>query len=1024
MKRTEKLFLLPILLTVMACLAGCRKDGMEEAGMPQGAGTQIPLYIPAAEPVTVYGAPTLGECNIRNAAVMLLDGEGTVRDVELIAAINHNGSQKPSLQLRRLAPKDGDLLAVVCNFAGEPTNEQLESLKGQKLDEARALFVVEPTEPIEDIWSYEFPRQTVLHTPLLMSGSGVWPFDDTQKRLRMTLQVAKISVVVDPAVAESMGWGENSSNDLKFTTCANPRTTDWDLPGIDAAAVDFSLSDAYWSEPQKVVFATSESDRKAPRGIYVYEGTVSSDDPYIQSKYPANVVVIERYTPQSGSRFWGLTYDVMSDTNSDKVDEYRSFERGKHYIFYVKDIYDKGYGTVEECMKNPSNVKYDIIVEDDWSASIDYNGQYVLKADADIVPVFETEEPMNLVRIGFQMAGNTNDESSFRREAYLYYSDSGAVPTSKVQLYDAEGEALPDNMIVFGADYQFPAEGYLFKYTATDVSEPMCLRLIFGNITKEILLGRGVLNVKVPATVSHDGNTTTAEIEAYIELPDGEQKPLPWQIEFTDEDGNVVPRPSWITMPAYSGTGSDDVAMTIAPQTLSSLSVMEQNPTVSNYDLSTRGGQISQNTANCYIVSAPGTYTLPLVYGNAIKDGQPNPSAWTSKAAQTQNGNVLTRFIDHTGQGIGTGLSQADAPYIYKKYSISGAKLLWQDVDGMITDVNTDGENLTFRVTDKITFGNAVLAVFVGDDIAWSWHIWVTDYNPYVAYDSATNDGTLPVQNRTAPNTTLDFMTEHLGWCPPKIYNERTAMIRLTSAETEMVATAQVVQELYEQVGSNLYYQWGRKDPLPGQIGNTNVQTYGPAEYIWPSVGSSAGSQVLYQSDIQEYIKYPYKVVSDDMMDTKYYNLWSADKGSIPPSLSVCTDKVVKTVYDPSPAGFCVPPSGAFTGFTSNGDNASSLEALNVDGRWENGMFFYCKLDRQGETIYFPASGARGGNGEVDYVGRYGYAWSSDPGNEGESDGDPIYGRRLGFHHSWMVNTQAKGGGRSAGFPIRPVREF
>lgn len=42
----------------------------------------------------------------------------------------------------------------------------------------------------------------------------------------------------------------------------------------------------------------------------------------------------------------------------------------------------------------------------------------------------------------------------------------------------------------------------------------------------------------------------------------------------------------------------------------------------SPYDLSThdeKGDPIAQTTANCYVVSAAGTYQLPLVYGNAIK---------------------------------------------------------------------------------------------------------------------------------------------------------------------------------------------------------------------------------------------------------------------------------------------------------------------------------------------------------------------------------------------------------------------
>ena len=59
------------------------------------------------------------------------------------------------------------------------------------------------------------------------------------------------------------------------------------------------------------------------------------------------------------------------------------------------------------------------------------------------------------------------------------------------------------------------------------------------------------------------------------------------------------------------------------------------------------------------------------------------------------------------------------------------------------SSVQLSGNRLAFRVTDKIDYGNAVLAVFAGNTIAWSWHIWATDYDPYAA------DATKTVQNRT-----------------------------------------------------------------------------------------------------------------------------------------------------------------------------------------------------------------------------------------------------------------------------------
>ena len=43
-------------------------------------------------------------------------------------------------------------------------------------------------------------------------------------------------------------------------------------------------------------------------------------------------------------------------------------------------------------------------------------------------------------------------------------------------------------------------------------------------------------------------------------------------------------------------------------------------------------------------------------------------------------------------------------------------------------------------------------------------------------------------------------------------------------------------------------------------------------------------------------------------------------------------NSVVKTVYDPSPVGFKMPASNAFTGFTTTGQNSYTQSELNVDG--------------------------------------------------------------------------------------------
>ena len=103
-------------------------------------------------------------------------------------------------------------------------------------------------------------------------------------------------------------------------------------------------------------------------------------------------------------------------------------------------------------------------------------------------------------------------------------------------------------------------------------------------------------------------------------------------------------------------------------------------------------------TANCYIMNAPGTYRLPLVYGNAIdKVKVPgtgnNTSAYTSSAPASYN--ILSTFINHRGVGITN-------PYIYNNANCTPAKctLIWQDAQNLVTGValSADRHFLQFTV--------------------------------------------------------------------------------------------------------------------------------------------------------------------------------------------------------------------------------------------------------------------------------------------------------------------------------------
>ncbi len=102
--------------------------------------------------------------------------------------------------------------------------------------------------------------------------------------------------------------------------------------------------------------------------------------------------------------------------------------------------------------------------------------------------------------------------------------------------------------------------------------------------------------------------------------------PVAWTAEFVEDDGaggyNVISRPDWLTAFTASGAGSSSssyratiAAQTAVPPTRITRHCGKQEPVSGTYDLSTKGGTTAMNTANCYVINAPGKYSLPLVYG-------------------------------------------------------------------------------------------------------------------------------------------------------------------------------------------------------------------------------------------------------------------------------------------------------------------------------------------------------------------------------------------------------------------------
>ena len=201
--------------------------------------------------------------------------------------------------------------------------------------------------------------------------------------------------------------------------------------------------------------------------------------------------------------------------------------------------------------------------------------------------------------------------------------------------------------------------------------------------------------------------------------------------------------------------------------------------------------------------------------------------------------------------------------------------------------------------------------------------------------------------------------------------------------------------------GYATFYQFGRKDALPG------IDTTPDGSF-----NKNGGNDMSIQNGIQNpgtFYGYGSSWEYNPPASYTYNNLWSMDN-----TVTGYNDNaVVKTIYDPCPAGFHMPASNAFTGFTTTGDNSNTEFEFNVGGDWDMGWDF---KGTGTNTVYFPALGVRRyDNGSLADVGIQGSAWSAGPKSH------TYYCCGLNFAQ-WYVYPRYQGG-RSVGWPVRPVSE-
>lgn len=373
-------------------------------------------------------------------------------------------------------------------------------------------------------------------------------------------------------------------------------------------------------------------------------------------------------------------------------------------------------------------------------------------------------------------------------------------------------------------------------------------------------------------------------------------------------------------------------------------------------DLSMRdihGVSCPRTTANCYVVQMEGEYCFPLVYGCAISVGVDNPASYTN------NGGTYSHdFVNHLDHAIASPWIERNEGCVPLKAEISVA-----DADGILEGValaqGPDGLYLRFKAVSVPSEGaNAVVSATDKDGIVlWSWHLWFW------------KDSLQPVDIVNRTKVTYSILPVNLG------------------------------SRMSEGRIHNWFYQWGR--PVPMICGATADSTskatnYGARETMDQGKAGTIGEGIRNPSVFYCGSTSPYNWFGEK----SWYNLWDAACQNTGNS----DNAVVKTVYDPCPAGYRMPSGNVFTGFSKTA----------VIGEFDKGWLFK-KDSSDEEGVFFPAAGCRYySDGAVYGAGERGYVWLS----SSSSQNNAYY---LYFYSSFVSSQYSYY--RSYAHSVRPVRD-
>ena len=275
--------------------------------------------------------------------------------------------------------------------------------------------------------------------------------------------------------------------------------------------------------------------------------------------------------------------------------------------------------------------------------------------------------------------------------------------------------------------------------------------------------------------------------------------------------------------------------------------------------------------------------------------------------------------------------------------AFDSVNLIWQDKQGLVDKVSISDDEIVVWLADGVC-GNALVGAYKNNTLAWTYHVWVINDDPAASlFEFSTEAG-----------AKYSFIDRNLGAIDAKASSD----------------------------AFGLYYYWGNMHPYAG--GTTTVYDIdgNALEYTTEETGTICTENSL--DDIFEYsLTRPMTFFAsnnnkagnyewlfghkDKAKWTEKADLWGGVSGS-------------KSIYDPCPEGYKVPPFAAMDAFKA----ANATQEKKYNGDAANKNFIGWNVSNDNGSTFLPAAGDYNNslkfeafyNGENTYP--YTYVWAAD----------------------------------------------